>query len=86
MMTAILHGRPAFGKWFAVFSGSRQRLGAITKEGNCHCRHLLVQAAWSYRHRPQTSVDLQAAAGGATADGDRARVESAAAVARALEP
>ena len=40
-------------------SGERQRLGAITKAGNSHCRHVLVQAAWSYRHRPQTSVDLK---------------------------
>ena len=40
-------------------SGDRVRLGSITKAGNSHCRHVLVQAAWSYRHRPQTSVDLQ---------------------------
>ena len=40
-------------------SGERQRLGSITKAGNSHCRHVLVQAAWSYRHRPQTSVDLK---------------------------
>jgi transposase len=39
-------------------SGDRARLGSITKAGNSHCRHVLVQAAWSYRHRPQTSVDL----------------------------
>jgi transposase len=39
-------------------SGDRTRLGSITKAGNTHCRHVLVQAAWSYRHRPQTSVDL----------------------------
>jgi transposase len=39
-------------------SGDRQWLGSITKAGNSHCRHVLVQAAWSYRHRPQTSVDL----------------------------
>jgi transposase len=39
-------------------SGDRQRLGSITKAGNSHCRHVLVQAAWSYRHRPQTSVAL----------------------------
>lgn len=39
-------------------SGNRQRLGSITKAGNSHCRHVVVQAAWSYRHRPQTSVDL----------------------------
>ena len=40
-------------------SGNRQRLGSITKAGNSHCRHVLVQAAWSDRHRPQTSVDLK---------------------------
>jgi transposase len=40
-------------------SGDRSRLGSITKAGNSHCRHVLVQAAWSYRHRPQTSVDLK---------------------------
>ena len=40
-------------------SGDRRRLGSITKAGNSHCRHVLVQAAWSYRHRPQTSVELK---------------------------
>lgn len=40
-------------------SGERQRLGSITKAGNSHCRHVLVQAAWSYRHHPATSVDLK---------------------------
>jgi transposase len=40
-------------------SGDRTRLGSITKAGNTHCRHVLVQAAWSYRHRPQTSADLK---------------------------
>ena len=40
-------------------SGARQRLGSITKAGNSHCRHVLVQAGWSYRHRPQISVDLK---------------------------
>lgn len=40
-------------------SGARQRLGSITKAGNSHCRHVLVQAAWSYRHRPATSVALK---------------------------
>ena len=40
-------------------SGDRQRLGSITKAGNRHCGHALVQAAWSYRHRPQASVDLK---------------------------
>lgn len=40
-------------------SGERQRLGSITKAGNSHCRHVLVQAAWSYRHRPATGADLK---------------------------
>jgi transposase len=40
-------------------SGNRERRGAITKAGNSHCRHVLVQAAWSYQHRPQISVDLR---------------------------
>ncbi len=40
-------------------SGDRVRLGSITKAGNSHCRHVLIQAAWSYRHRPQVSVDLK---------------------------
>lgn len=40
-------------------SGARQRLGSITKAWNSHCRHVLVQAARRYRHRPQVSVDLK---------------------------
>jgi len=39
-------------------SGDRRRLGAITKAGNRHCRHALVQAAWSYRYRPNQSPQL----------------------------
>jgi transposase len=34
-------------------SGPRERKGAITKAGNSHCRHVLVQAAWSYTRRPR---------------------------------
>jgi transposase len=40
-------------------SGERQRLGSITKAGNSHCRHVLVQAAWSYRHRPAAGAELK---------------------------
>ncbi|MGH7616707.1 MAG: IS110 family transposase [Gemmatimonadaceae bacterium] len=40
-------------------SGDRERKGSITKAGNSHCRHVLVQAAWSYHHRPAVSVDLK---------------------------
>jgi transposase len=31
--------------------GSKQRLGAITKHGNCYARAMLVQAAWSLMTR-----------------------------------
>jgi transposase len=30
----------------------KARRGAITKTGNAHLRRVLVEAAWSYRHRP----------------------------------
>ena len=40
-------------------SGDRERRGSITKAGNSHCRHVLVQAAWSYRHRPAVGADLK---------------------------
>jgi len=40
-------------------SGDRERKGSITKAGNSHCRHVLVQAAWSYHHRPALSADLK---------------------------
>ena len=34
--------------------------GSITKAGNSHCRHVLIQAAWSYRHRPKVAATLRA--------------------------
>jgi transposase len=40
-------------------SGPRERRGSITKAGNSHCRHILVQAAWTYRHKPKLSLDLK---------------------------
>ena len=40
-------------------SGPRQRKGAITKAGNSHCRHALIQAAWAYHHRPHLSVAIR---------------------------
>jgi transposase len=33
-------------------SGLRQHRGAITKTGNAHVRHVMVEAAWHYRHAP----------------------------------
>ncbi len=40
-------------------TGDRERRGSITKAGNRHCRHVLVQAAWSYRHKPKVSLALK---------------------------
>jgi transposase len=40
-------------------SGDRERRGSITKAGNRHCRHALVQAAWSYRHKPKVGTALK---------------------------
>ena len=33
-------------------SGGKTRRGAITKTGNAHLRRILIESAWSYRHRP----------------------------------
>ncbi len=45
-------------------SGDRERKGAITKAGNAHCRnahlrHVLIQAAWSYRYVPKVAAHVQ---------------------------
>jgi transposase len=39
-------------------TGDKVRRGPITKAGNAHLRRILVEAAWSYRHRNVTSRDL----------------------------
>jgi transposase len=41
-------------------TGDRHRRGSITKAGNAHCRHVLVQAAWAYRYQPKVGVALAA--------------------------
>jgi transposase len=41
-------------------SGDREHRGSITKSGNRHLRRVLVEAAWSYRHRPNVSSKLRA--------------------------
>jgi transposase len=33
-------------------SGENTRRGGITKTGNAHLRRVVIEAAWSYRHRP----------------------------------
>lgn len=40
-------------------SGDRVRRGGITKAGNTGLRRLLVESAWSYRHRPCVSYPLR---------------------------
>jgi transposase len=41
-------------------SGNVSRDCPITKAGNSHCRHVLVEAAWHYRHCPYVSRELKA--------------------------
>ena len=40
-------------------SGPKVSRGAITKAGNTHVRHKLIQAAWHYRHRPAMTRGLE---------------------------
>jgi transposase len=39
-------------------SGERIRRGAISKTGNAHLRRIVIEAAWSYRHRPAVGAIL----------------------------
>lgn len=41
-------------------TGSSRRQGSITKTGNAHLRRVLIEAAWSYRHRPGKGQRLRA--------------------------
>ena len=36
-------------------SGGKVQRGAITKSGNAHLRRVLVEASWSYHHRPNVT-------------------------------
>lgn len=40
-------------------SGERKKRGGITKTGNAHLRRIVVEAAWSYRHRPTIGPGLR---------------------------
>ena len=40
-------------------SGKRKRQGSITKSGNAHLRRIVVESAWSYRHRPCVGARLR---------------------------
>jgi transposase len=65
--------RPLMAYWGFVpkedSTGPRERNGSITKAGNAHGRHGLIQAAWSYRHPPQVSAALTARQPGHPATG-----------------
>ena len=39
-------------------SGAVRRQGRITRTGNRHVRRVLVEAAWTYRHRPYMTAAL----------------------------
>jgi len=41
-------------------SGEKVRRGAITKTGNAHLRRVLLEAAWTYRHRPALGANMRA--------------------------
>lgn len=40
-------------------SGPRVRRGGITKTGNAHLRRIVIEAAWTYRHRPKIGATLR---------------------------
>ncbi|MGB6157046.1 MAG: transposase, partial [Acidobacteriaceae bacterium] len=40
-------------------SGQRVPRGGITKSGNAHLRRIVVESAWSYRHRPAIGARLR---------------------------
>jgi transposase len=40
-------------------SGNRIRKGSITKAGNAHLRRIVIESAWSYRHRPSIGAGLR---------------------------
>jgi transposase len=40
-------------------TGNHRRQGPITKTGNAHVRHLLVESAWHYRRQPRISKALR---------------------------
>ncbi len=40
-------------------TGTQRRQGPITKTGNAHVRHVLVESAWHYRRKPRMSKALR---------------------------
>ena len=63
-------------------TGDHRRQGPITKTGNAHVRHVLVESAWHDRRQPRISKALRRAERGDLAAGLCDRVEGAEAVAQ----
>jgi len=49
-------------------SGKRKRQGSITKTGNAHLRRIVIESAWSYRHRPSNGAKLRKRQAGVPAE------------------
>jgi transposase len=49
-------------------SGKRIRRGGIAKTGNAHLRRIVVESAWSYRHRPWLGAKLRRRQEGVSAE------------------
>jgi transposase len=49
-------------------SGKTEWRGSITKVGNAHIRRALVEASWSYRHRPAITKQIKARSQGLSPD------------------
>jgi len=41
-------------------SGTKRRLGGITKTGNSRARRVLIEGAWAYRYPAKVSAHIQA--------------------------
>jgi len=49
-------------------SGGSVHRGPLTRSGNAHLRHQLVESAWAYRHRPGVGATIKARQEGAPAE------------------
>ena len=62
-------------------SGNTNHRCSITKAGNSRCRHVLVEAAWHYRHKPYVSKRAQNSPARTESLCDRCKLESSASAA-----
>jgi transposase len=65
-------------------TGNKANRGGITKAGNGRARHMLVEAAWSYRYPAARESGQAAESGGCAETGARGRMERANEVVRTL--